>query len=329
MAEGLRKEEMDRKRIGAARFSLGSAVALASTKLFVGIASGSLGILSSAFDNLADVLMSGVNYLSIRKSMEPADHSHPYGHGKAETLGTVFMSIVVALTGGWIVWEGVRRLRAGIVPRSVDIGLVVMALSVAASWVISERIRKAGEETGSNALKADSLHFRTDVYSGGGILLALLAYRWTGWKWLDPGVAVVVGGYIVAAAVPIFREALDDLMDRSLPPEQVERIRQVIESHRPLIVDYHKLRTRRSGSEMHVDFHLVVCRRYLLQDAHRVADHLEKEVAKTLGNAHVVTHLDPCDIECGPDHCERVLGEIRKLEDPEWPRSGQENGQKH
>jgi ferrous-iron efflux pump FieF len=329
MAEGFRKEEMDRKRIGTARFSLGSAAALAATKLFVGVASGSLGVLSSAFDNLADILMSGVNYLSIRKSMEPPDHSHPYGHGKAETLGTIFMSVVVAMTGAWIVWEGIRRLRAGIVPGSVDTGLVVMALSVAASWYISGRIRKAGEETGSTALIADSLHFRTDVYSGGGILLSLLAYRLTGWKWLDPGVAVVVGGYIVTAAFSISRDALGDLMDRSLPPETVEKVRQIIESHRPLIVDYHKLRTRRSGSEMHVDFHLVVCRQHLLEDAHRVADHLEKEVAQALGNAHVVTHIDPCDIECrGPDYCERILGEIRKLDDPAGSMSAGGNGGK-
>lgn len=317
MTHGLRKEELDRKRIRTARFSVGSAAVLAVTKLFVGIASGSLGVLSSAFDNVADILMSGVNYLSIKKSMEPADFSHPYGHGKMETLGTVFMSVVVALTGAWIIREGIHRLRAGIIPRSVDTGMVVMALSVAASWYIAERIRKAGEETGSPALKADSLHFRTDVYSSGGILVSLLAYRVTGWKWLDPGVAMVVGGYIVFAAVPVFREAMGDLLDRSLPVETVEKIRRIIDSHKPLVVDYHKLRTRRSGSEKHVDFHLVVCRQFLLQDAHRVADHLEMELSQALGNAHVVTHIDPCDIECpGKEQCERILTEIRKLEVP-------------
>ncbi len=317
MADDRRKEEMDRKRIGTARFSVGSALTLAVGKLFVGVASGSLGVLSSAFDNLADILMSGVNYLSIRKSMEPADSSHPYGHGKVETLGTVFMSVVVTLTGGWIVWEGIGRLRAGIVPSSVDIGILIMALSVAASWYISERIRKAGEETGSSALKADSLHYRTDVYSSGGILVSLLAYRVTGWKWLDPGVAMIVGGYIVFAAFPIVREALADLVDRSLPPETVENIRRIIDSHRPLIVDYHALRTRRSGSEKHVDFHVVVCRRSNLHEAHKVADHLEKEVSQVLGNAHVVTHIDPCGLECpGKDQCLRVLEEIRKFTVP-------------
>ena len=315
MHDARRKEALDRKRIATARFSVISAATLAASKLTLGIVSGSLGVLSSAFDNLADILMSGVNYFSIRKSMEPADSSHPYGHGKVETLGTVFMSGVIILTGVWIVLEGVRRLREGIVPRSVDIGILVMGLSVAASWYISERIRKAGEETGSQALAADSLHFRTDVWSGGGILLSLVAYRFTGWKWLDPGVAVAVGAYIVVAAVPILREAVGDLLDRSLPPETVEKIRQVIESHRPLVVDYHALRTRRSGSEKHIDFHIVVCRQYLLQDAHRVADHLEMEVSQAIGNAHVVTHIDPCEIECpGEEECDRILGEIRQLE---------------
>ena len=321
MSNGLRKEESDRKRIQTARFSVGSAVVLAVTKLFVGIATGSLGVLSSAFDNLADILMSGVNFLSIRKSIEPADFSHPYGHGKAETLGTVFMSVIVALTGAWIVREGVHRLRAGIIPSSVDTGVLVMALSVAASWYIARRIWKAGDETGSNALKADSLHFRTDVYAGAGILVSLLLFRVTGWKWLDPGAAMVVGGYIVLAAISIFREALGDLMDSSLPPETVEEIRRIIDSHKPLVVDYHKLRTRRAGSEKHVDFHVVVCRQFLLQDAHQVADHLEKEVSQALGNAHVVTHIDPCDIECpGKEECERILTEIRKLEAPREER---------
>jgi len=314
MPDALRKEAMDRKRMATARFSVASAVTLAASKLAVGIVSGSLGVLSSAFDNLADILMSGVNYFSIKKSMEPADSSHPYGHGKVETLGTVFMSGIIMVTGVWIVREGIRRLQAGIVPRSVDVGLVVMALSVAASWFISERIRKAGVETGSQALMADSLHFRTDVWSGGGILLSLAVYRVTGWKWLDPGVAVAVGVYIFVAAFPVLRDAVEDLLDRSLPSETVEKIRQVIESHRPYVVDYHALRTRRSGSEKHVDFHIVVCKQYLLQDAHRVADHLEMEVSRAIGNAHVVTHIDPCETECpGEEECDRILGEIRKL----------------
>jgi cation diffusion facilitator family transporter len=314
MAVATRDSENDRIRLATARFSLGSAAVLASVKFVVGILSGSLGVLSSAFDSLADIFMSFVNFVSIRKSMDPADANHPYGHGKVETLATVFQAGVIAVTGGWVVLEGVRRLISGRVPESADAGIAVMVFAIAASLFISRRIRKAGQETGSPALVADSLHFATDVYTNAGILLSLFLYRVAGWKWLDPGAALVVGVYLLYASGRLLVEAVQDLMDRGLPEELVERVRRIIDSHRPMIVDFHDLRTRRAGSEKHVDFHIVVCREYKLEDAHRVADHLEKEVRSILGNAHVVTHVDPCEIECpGIDHCGRVLAAIREL----------------
>jgi len=194
---------------------------------------------------------------------------------------------------------------------------------VVASWFISERIRKGGETAGSTALAADALHFRTDVYSGGGILASLVLYRVTGWKWLDPGIALAVGVYIISAAVPLLKGAVQDLMDHQLPPETVARVTAIIEAHRPMVVDWHDLRTRRSGSEKQVDFHVVVCREHSLEQAHRVADHLEMEIREMLGNAHVVTHIDPCEIECpGLDECARVKGMISGLHSPE--RDGKE-----
>jgi cation diffusion facilitator family transporter len=307
----------DRKRIGTACFSLASAVALAAAKFVVGILSGSLGVLSSAFDSLADIFMSAVNLVSIRKSVEPADSTHPYGHGKVETLATVFQAAVIGATGIWVVREGIVRLLAKRVPESADAGIAVMLVGVVASWYIAGRIRRTGEETGSTALVADSLHFRTDVYTNAGILLSLALFRLTGWAWLDPGVALAVGIYILGIAAKLLFEAVQDLLDRGLPRETVARVEGIIDSHRPLIVGFHDLRTRRSGSEKHVDFHVVVCREFLLDDAHRVADHIEKEVGHALGNARVVTHIDPCDLECpGRDRCERVLSDIRNLDDP-------------
>lgn len=312
--------ENRRLRLRTARFSLGSAVALCLLKSAVGIVSGSLGVLASAFDNVADIFMSSVNLLSIRKAMDPADEDHPYGHGKVETLSTLFQGVVIALTGGGVVWEAVRRLREGKAPEGIglDVGILVMLFSMVASWFISARIRKAGETAGSTALAADSLHFRMDVYSGGGILFSLLLYRVTGWRWLDPGVALAVGVYIITAAVPLLKGAVEDLMDHQLPPETVARVTAIIDAHRPMVADWHDLRTRRSGSSMEVDFHVVVCRDHTLEQAHRVADHLEMEIREMLGNTHVVTHIDPCETECpGPHECARVKGMIAGLHSPE------------
>jgi len=312
--------ENRRLRLRTARFSLGSAITLCALKFVVGVVSGSLGVLASALDNVADIFMSTVNLLSIRKAMDPADDSHPYGHGKVETLATLFQGGVIALTGAGVVWEAVRRLRIGAAPEGVglDVGILVMVFSVVASWYISSRIRKAGETSGSSALAADALHFRTDVYSGSGILLSLVLYRVTGWKWLDPGVALAVGVYIFAAAVPLLMGAVEDLMDHQLPAETVEAIANIIEEHRPMVLEWHDLRTRRSGSEKHVDFHVVVCREHSLEEAHRVADHLENDIRELLGHAHVVTHIDPCEIECpGKEECARVKGMIALLHSPE------------
>ena len=319
--------ENRRYRLRTARFSLASAVTLCLGKLIVGVLSGSLGVLASAMDNVADIFMSAVNLLSIRKALDPADEDHPYGHGKVETMATLFQGGVIALTGAGVAWEAVRRLREGQAPAGVglDAGIFVMAFSVASSWFISRRIRRAGEATGSTALIADALHFRTDVYSGSGILFSLLLYRYTGWKWLDPGIALAVGIYILAAAGPLLAGAVQDLMDRGLPPETVQSIARIIEEHRPMVLEWHDLRTRRSGSEIQVDFHVVVCREQSLEEAHRVADHLEHDIQRLLGNAHVVTHIDPCGYDCPGRHdCARVKGMTRALHSPE--RDGKESG---
>lgn len=317
------KAGIDRRRIGAARFAVGYAAVLAAVKFGVGLLTGSLGIVSSAVDNVADIVMSGVNFLSIRKSAAPPDANHPYGHGKVETVASLFEGAVVALIGAWIVNEGVRRLRARVFPGEVDLGIVVMGASVAASWYIARYLRRVGEETDSPGLKADSLHYRTDIWSGGGVLLSLLVFRLTEWKWVDAAVGMVVGAYIIVEAAGILWEAVQDLVDRGLPPETVGEIRRIIDRHRPMLVDFHDLRTRRSGAEKHVDFHVVICREHKLEDAHRLADHLEWEVSRALGNAHVVTHIDPCEIECpGKDACERILTDIRNLDDPRKKEAG-------
>ncbi len=294
------------RRVRAGIVSISSAVGLCAAKLAVGLFTGSLGVLSSAFDSLADIFMSAVNLFSIRQSMQPPDAKHPYGHGKVEALATLFQGAVIAYTGVWVMREGYTRLLSGKAPESADGGIAIMLVGVFASLAITRYLRRVGRETGSSVLTADALHFATDVYTNGGILAALVVFRFTGWKWIDPGIALLVGIYILYAAGKLLFEAAQELLDRTLPDETVARIREVIESHKPMLVDYHDLRTRRAGSECHVDLHVVLCREATVEDAHSVADHLEKEIGALLGNANVVTHIDPCKVECeGPKKCPR------------------------
>jgi len=313
-------EENRRLRIRTARFSLGSAIFLCTLKMVTGIFSGSIGILASAIDNMADIFMSGVNLVSITKASNPADESHPYGHGKMETLGTLFQGGVIALTGVGVAAEAVRRLMKGVVPEGpgLDAGILVMVFSMVASWLISGQIRKAGESTGSPALIADSVHFRMDVYSGGGILFSLLLFRLTEWRWLDPAIGMAVGAYIIISAWPLLVGAVRDVLDKSLPPDTVNSIERLIDRHSPVVKSWHALRTRRSGSEIHVDFHVVMCRKQLLREVHFVANHLERDIKKLLGNADVVSHVDPCDAVCDDSFkCEHMRRMVQELSDSE------------
>jgi cation diffusion facilitator family transporter len=164
---------------------------------------------------------------------------------------------------------------------------------------------------------ADSVHFKTDVYSGVGILAALLLVRITGYALFDTLAGLIVGILIIRAAIPLFKGVLDDLSDRELPEDVREKISAIINRHRPMVVDVHAMRTRKAGSMKHVDFHLVVCKLSNVQEAHRLAEHLEMEIEEELGEAHVVTHIDPCDAECPVEgECELILEQMRSLRAP-------------
>jgi len=305
------------KKERTALLSLGTAVSLSLIKVTVFFFTGSMGVLSSAIDNLGDIAMSAVNFMSIKKSSAPPDRTHPYGHGKVETLAAGFQGVVITLTGAWIIYESVRRFIDRKMIASPEAGVGVMVFSIAVSFLVYRRIEKVGRETDSAALVSDSLHFKTDVMSGAGILLALLLVKFTGNPVFDYLSGVVVGALIIKSTVPLFQGVLDDLLDRELPQDVRDRIDAIIDRHRPMVVDVHAMRTRKAGSMKHIDFHVVVCKRANVQDAHRLAEHLEMEIEEELAQAHVVTHIDPCDGECPVEgDCERLLERIRKLKTP-------------
>jgi divalent metal cation (Fe/Co/Zn/Cd) transporter len=281
------------KKIRTAQLSLGTGIFLSVTKFSIAFITGSLGILSSAIDNIGDIFMSAVTLISVKKSSEPPDKNHPYGHGKIEALATAFQVSVITAIGAWIIYESIRRL------------------------IEARKIERAGRETESPALIADSLHFKTDVYSGLGILIALFLVKVTGNPIFDSLAGLVIGIFIIQATFPLIKGVLDDLLDRELPEEVKEKIDGIIDRHKPMVVDVHAMRTRKAGSRKHVDFHLVVCRLSTVEEAHSLAAHLEMEIEDALGDSHVVTHLEPCEEECPMEgRCEGMREKMINLRQP-------------
>jgi cation diffusion facilitator family transporter len=292
-------------KIAAARVSLGTAISLAAMKLAAGLATGSLAVISSAVDSLLDILMSGVNFMAIRQAEQPADERHPYGHGKFETIATIFQSIVIAVSGGWICFEAVRRLQSGSEVNQPLGGIAVMIVSLVASLLITRYLRRIAKETDSSALEADALHFAMDVYTNLALLLGLLLLFFFDLPWIDPAMSLAVACYILYQAFGLLNHAMRDILDEQLPDALRADIEQLIDTHKGELFDYHNLRTRRAGSQKLIDFHLTVCKHLSVDEAHRITDELEEKIASRVRGSDVTIHIEPCHLsDCpGRDNC--------------------------
>ena len=302
----------DNPKLKAAAFSICGALTLAIIKLFIALLSGSMAVMASAVDSLLDILMSGVNFMAIRHAEQPPDQSHPFGHGKFETLATLFQALVISGSGGWIIYESVVRLGRNNKLENIDQGIGVLAFSAVVSWFIARNLSKVAKQTDSSALEADSLHFRMDIYSNLGLMAGLLMVRWFDIHWLDSALSILVASYILHEALQLIKRSLTDILDHELPDEIQQQVHQLISSHEGPLAGYHGLRTRRAGSAKIMDFHLEVCKDMTVLEAHKLTDSLEKKIEKEIPGANVIIHTEPCIVEdCpGRENCEIDLSRV-------------------
>jgi ferrous-iron efflux pump FieF len=292
----VRKDEQ--KKIRAARLSIVAALFLSLLKVGAGLMFRSLGMVSAGVDSLMDLISSSINYFSMKKSVQPADSEHPYGHGKVENIASLFQALLLAIMGLFLIGEGVRQaLKVDEIP-DIDAGILVMILSGLASYWVGRKLMQVSRETDSPLLEADSYHFTMDTVTNFGVVIALVLAKWSNQVVFDRIVAVLIGLWVIFSAYRIFRSSLDALMDKYIPRHLQEKINQIILSHSPEIMDYHKMRTRRAGSQKLIDLHLVTCRERSLTQAHKITDHIEKEIEKKIKNSDVIIHIEPCAKEC-------------------------------
>lgn len=276
-------------------------IVLTLAKLVVGLLIGSVSVLAEAVHSGVDLLAAVMALFAVRTSAKPPDDGHPYGHGKVENVTGTIEALLIFGAAGLIVYESVQKLLYGTELPSVDAGLAVIGLSVVVNFFVSRRLMKVARETDSVALEADAAHLTTDVVTSLGVFGGLLAVRITGLTILDPLVALGVAVLILKAAWDVTRHSSADLLDRSLPAEEQASIRELIESHNGhggLLVGFHGLRSRKAGSDRHVDLHLVVHRSASVAEAHDLCDHLEQHLENDLGVRTVSLHVEPCKPVC-------------------------------
>ena len=283
------------KKLFAAKLSITTAVSLAALKFIVGIASGSMAVISSAIDSMLDILMSGFNYLAIRVAEQPADEDHAYGHGKFETLAAMIQALIIGGSGVWITLESISRIIKGQVPHQLGSGIIVLIISVTASFLLSRYLVKVAKETDSPALKADSLHFSMDVYTNLALCAGLAVMHFFQINWLDGLLSLLVGIYILSEAVKLAKKAADDILDKQIPEQERAIIENIIEAEGGGCWDCHDLRTRKAGSHRIIDFHLTVCKGMTVEFSHSITEMLEEKINKELPRSDITIHIEPCE----------------------------------
>lgn len=262
-------------------------------KLAAWSVTGSVSLLASLVDSVMDSIASLINLFAIRYSLQPADEQHRFGHGKAEPLAGLAQAAFIAGSAVFLIFHAIDRLRFTQTLEQVGIGLWVMALAIVMTVALLAIQRYVIRKTDSTAIRADSLHYLTDLLTNMSVLLALYLST-LGWTWADPVFAIAVAIYIFYSAWRIGHESFQQLMDRELPDDILQKIQATAMSH-PEVMGTHETRTRQAGHTRFVQLHLELDEDLPLKTAHAVADQVEAEILLFLPGAEVLIHQDPSD----------------------------------
>jgi cation diffusion facilitator family transporter len=287
--------ESHKTNIRVTRISVFSNVGLTVLKLAAGLLTMSTAVLAEAVHSAVDLIAALIAHFSVRKAAQPADISHPYGHGKFDSLSGMVEGLLIFGAAGYIIYEAIRKIIVGAEVERLGLGFGVMVFSALLNSVVSAMLYSAARKTGSEAVEADALHLSTDVITSAGVAGGLVVIWITGATILDPIAALIVAFLIIKAAWGITRRSVGALLDESLPRAEVEIIERIIRDKHPSLAGFHELRTRRSGGKRYADLHLVTCPDMTVAQAHEIADELETEIAEAFPGADLIVHIEPCD----------------------------------
>lgn len=276
-----------------------AALALTFFKIVVGVITGSLGILAEAAHSGLDLVAAIVTWLAVRTSGKPADQDHLYGHGKIENMSALFETFLLLITCAWIIYEAIQRLFFKSVEVDASIwAFLVMVVSIIIDYSRSSALSKAARKHRSQALEADALHFSTDIWSSGVVILGLIAIRLsdvfptaTFLEYADPIAALGVAAIVIVVGVRLGFRTIHALLDTA-PLGIDERIKTIVESI-PGVLDCHRIRVRPSGPDFFVDVHVLLDGDQTLDKAHALTETIEAAIGEILPGADVTVHPEP------------------------------------
>lgn len=273
----------------AASISIISNASLVIMKFIAGFLSGSVSVISEAIHSLMDILAAVIAFFAVRISDNPADKEHPYGHGKFENVSGVIEALLIFIAAIWIIYNAIHRFLIKAPIENVSIGIIVMSLSAIANFFVSRNLYRVAKKTDSIALEADALHLKTDIYTSAGVAVGLILILITGIRIIDPIVAIMVALLILKESYELLNRAYKPLLDTAIFEKELKVIEKCINESK---YTYHDLKSRQSGRERFIEFHLEMPGDVPLKDAHQKCDEIEDLIKSKISHINILIHVE-------------------------------------
>ncbi|WP_156850694.1 cation diffusion facilitator family transporter [Bartonella refiksaydamii] len=255
----------------------------------------SVALYSDALESIVNILAALAAWWAVKISMKPADHDHPFGHHKAEYFSAILEGILIIIAAIIILREAWVALSTVKLLQKPGIWLVIHLVASVINYMWGWILMKQGKIHRSPALKADGIHFITDVFTSLAILIGLVAGFVGGWSVLDPILAIIVAVNILLQGWKVIRSAIQGLMDVGVELNETMRIRELISANAHGALEVHDLLTRISGRVTFIEFHLVVPAAMSVGEAHQICDKIEGVLQKEFDNVRISIHVEPED----------------------------------
>jgi ferrous-iron efflux pump FieF len=276
----------------AALASVAMACFLLLLKGFAAWSTGSIAMLGSLADTALDLLASLVTLYGVRLAATPADHDHRFGHGKAEALAALFQVMLITASAVGIAWRAILAFGNPQRTTGADFGIGVSIIAIVATVFLLAYQRKIIRQTGSVAIRADNVHYQSDVLLNGSVIVALVLDQYVGWSGADPIFGIVIALWLAWGAFQASSNAIDQLMDKEWPEDLRTQFLDVA-ARQTGIRGIHDFRTRRSGSHDFAQFHMEVARDLTVAGAHDIVEAVERNLRTAFPKVEVLIHLDP------------------------------------
>ena len=267
-------------------------VLIFAVKLYAWWISGSVALLSDALESVVNIIASVMMFASVLISEKPPDEDHMYGHQKIENISCFIEGFLVIVAGLLIAWAAYGRLLNPVELVELNIAVFISLFATSLNGVLSWLLMRTADKTGSLALEGDAKHLLSDVISSVGVIIGLFIGEQLGIPVLDPLMAMIVAALVLRMGVGLVLKSGGGLMDESCADTEKD-IRRIMDRHHQSFVDYHNLKTRKSGERVFAELHLSLDGGLSVQEAHDFTDHLEDDVRKELPNVSLTIHIEP------------------------------------